>query len=29
MSAFTQRLIIEPDDGLEPVREFIYSAQKS
>ena len=26
---FTQRLIVEPDDGLEPVREFINSAQNS
>jgi len=23
------RLIVEPDDGLDPVREFINSAQKS
>ena len=29
MSAFSQRLIVEPDDGLEPVREFIDSAQNS
>jgi phosphatidylserine/phosphatidylglycerophosphate/cardiolipin synthase-like enzyme len=29
MTAFTQRLIIEPDDGLTPVHEFINSAQNS
>ena len=29
MSAFSQRLIVEPDDGLEPVREFINLAQNS
>jgi phosphatidylserine/phosphatidylglycerophosphate/cardiolipin synthase-like enzyme len=29
MSSFSQRLIVEPDDGLEPVREFINSAQNS
>jgi cardiolipin synthase A/B len=29
MSAFAERLIVEPDDGLEPVREFINSAQVS
>jgi phosphatidylserine/phosphatidylglycerophosphate/cardiolipin synthase-like enzyme len=29
MTAFTQRLIIEPDDGLKPVHEFINSAQNS
>jgi cardiolipin synthase len=29
MSAFSQRLIAEPDDGLEPVREFIDSARNS
>ena len=26
---FATRLIVEPDDGLEPVREFIQSAQRS
>lgn len=26
---FTPRLIVEPDDGLEPVREFIESAESS
>ncbi len=29
MSANAPRLIVEPDDGLEPVREFILSAQTS
>lgn len=29
MPPFAPRLIVEPDDGLEPVREFIESAQKS
>ncbi|HYZ66377.1 MAG TPA: phospholipase D-like domain-containing protein [Mycobacterium sp.] len=29
MTAFSQRLIIEPDDGLKPVLEFINSAQNS
>src|ERR1700754_2189612 len=29
MSSFSQRLIVEPDDGLEPVREFLNSAQNS
>src|SRR6185295_10350331 len=29
MSSFSQRLIVEPDDGLEPVREFINSAENS
>lgn len=27
MSAFATRLIVEPDDGVEPVREFIENAQ--
>ena len=29
MVPFTPRLIVEPDDGLEPVREFIESAETS
>ena len=29
MSPPPPRLIVEPDDGLEPVREFIASAQSS
>ena len=29
MSPFSTRLIVQPDDGLEPVREFINSAEKS
>ena len=29
MPPFTPRLIVEPDDGIQPVREFIESAQKS
>ncbi len=29
MPAIPPRLIVEPDDGLEPVREFIATAQKS
>lgn len=29
MPPFSTRLIVEPDDGLEPVREFINSAEKS
>ena len=29
MSTAPPRLIVEPDDGLEPVREFISSAQSS
>jgi len=29
MSPFAPRLIVEPDDGLEPVREFINSADNS
>lgn len=29
MSARSPRLIVEPDDGLEPVRDFIASAQRS
>jgi cardiolipin synthase A/B len=29
MSAFSQRLIVEPDDGLEPIRELIDPAQNS
>ncbi|BAX91226.1 phospholipase D-like domain-containing protein [Mycobacterium shigaense] len=29
MSAFACRLIVEPDDGVEPVREFIQNAQSS
>ena len=29
MLPFTPRLIVQPDDGLEPVREFIESAQSS
>ena len=29
MHPFTPRLIVEPDDGLAPVREFIENAQSS
>ncbi|MCW2689317.1 MAG: hypothetical protein JWR37_4207 [Mycobacterium sp.] len=29
MLPFTPRLIVEPDDGLEPVREFIETAESS
>ena len=29
MLPLSPRLIVEPDDGLDPVREFINSAQKS
>jgi cardiolipin synthase A/B len=29
MPPFTPRLIVEPDDGLAPVREFIENAQSS
>jgi len=29
MHPLSPRLIVEPDDGLEPVREFINSAQTS
>jgi cardiolipin synthase len=29
MFPFTPRLIVEPDDGLEPVREFIGTAERS
>src|SRR4030081_1900611 len=29
MIPFAPRLIVEPDDGLEPVREFINSAESS
>ncbi|MGL5443962.1 MAG: phospholipase D-like domain-containing protein, partial [[Mycobacterium] stephanolepidis] len=29
MSPFAPRLIVEPDDGLEPVRQFIESAETS
>ena len=29
MLPFTPRLIVEPDDGLEPVREFIETAERS
>jgi len=29
MPSFTPRLIVEPDDGMEPVREFIESARSS
>jgi cardiolipin synthase A/B len=29
MPPFSTRLIVQPDDGLEPVREFINSAEKS
>src|SRR5271170_1267577 len=29
MPTLTPRLIVEPDDGLEPVREFIADAQSS
>ncbi|HVQ53002.1 MAG TPA: cardiolipin synthase, partial [Mycobacterium sp.] len=29
MVPLSPRLIVEPDDGLEPVREFINSAQTS
>ncbi len=29
MLPFTPRLIVEPNDGLEPVREFIESAETS
>ena len=29
MLPFAPRLIVEPDDGLQPVREFILSAEES
>jgi cardiolipin synthase len=29
MPPFTPRLIVEPDDGLVPVREFMKTAEKS
>ena len=29
MPAIPPQLIVEPDDGLEPVREFIAAAQRS
>jgi cardiolipin synthase A/B len=29
MLPFAPRLIVQPDDGVEPVREFIASAEKS
>ncbi|MCV7254277.1 cardiolipin synthase [Mycolicibacterium fluoranthenivorans] len=29
MQAFTPRVIVQPDDGVEPVRQFVASAEKS